>query len=366
MKKWLKITFKIIVVLFALIGLFFTGTYLAMELKLTNDSGRIDSNDRYFHENKDKYNQSFKRDTSSFKKNDFEALHRILILNRYYPKNAEMIFHAYCKSNNEVEALRMIDAADIYLKENAAYMAEVKDYLGRKKTADSVKTGSIFDWMNIMEWSDLKVAVEKDKALIDSVSKLTGVEARLIVCALIGEQIRLFNSKREAYKRWIGPLKILSVESKFSLGVTGIKEHTARRIEQCIKDSTSKFYLGKQYEHLLDFQTDSVDRERFQRLTSFRSHYYSYMYAALFIKQMKVQWERAGFPIDNRPEILATLFNVGYEQSIPKANPRVGGSGIKIEDKMHSFGAIAYEFYYSGEMYDLFPYQPKKFDWNAE
>ncbi|MFO0495027.1 MAG: hypothetical protein ACK50Y_05805, partial [Flavobacteriia bacterium] len=88
-----------------------------------------------------------------------------------------------------------------------------------------------------------------------------------------------------------------------------------------------------------------------------------YMYAALFLKQVKMQWEKAGFPIDHRPEILVTLFNVGFPQSDPKNNPKVGGSTIKINEKPYSFGAIGYQFYYSGELYDLFPFKSHKFDW---
>ena len=79
------------------------------------------------------------------------------------------------------------------------------------------------------------ITVKKDKHLIDSVATLTGVEPRLIVSVLVGEQIRLFNSSREAYKKWIGPLKILSVETTFSLGVTGIKPFTAQTIERNLK-----------------------------------------------------------------------------------------------------------------------------------
>jgi hypothetical protein len=216
--------------------------------------------------------------------------------------------------------------------------------------------------MNISEWQDFKIACAKDKKLIDSVAELTGVESRLIVSCLVGEQIRLFNSKREAYKKWIGPLKILTVESQFSLGVTGIKEQTAIDIEKNLHDPKSIYYLGDKYIHLLDFKTDNLLNERVKRLVDYKNHYYSYMYAAIFLKQVKVQWEKAGFPIDNRPEILATLFNVGYPQSKPKRNPRVGGSTIKIYDKPHSFGAIAYEFYYSGELYDIFPFKEKRFD----
>ena len=115
---------------------------------------------------------------------------------------------------------------------------------------------------------------------------------------------------------------------------------------------------------MLDFKTDNIEKERFDRLTTFKNHYYSYMYAAVFLKQVKMQWERAGFPIDERPEILATLFNVGFPQSVPKSNPRVGGSTITVHENKYSFGALAYQFYYSGELYDLFPMRTKKFDWN--
>ena len=199
--------------------------------------------------------------------------------------------------------------------------------------------------------------------VVDSVAQQTDVEGRLIVSCLVGEQIRLFNSDREAYKKWISPLKILSVESMFSFGVTGIKEHTAIQIEEHLKNPKSVYYLGEKYEHLLDFKTANPTQERISRLTDFHNHYYSYLYAAIFLKQVKMQWERAGFPIDHRPEILVTLFNVGYPQSVPKAHPKVGGSTIKIKDKAYTFGAVAYQFYYSGELYDLFPFEKRKFDW---
>lgn len=316
---------------------------------------------------KDKYDQSFRKDTSKATYIEYEALQRILILNKYFPKNAQYILHAYEKGHNEIEVLKMLDAVDLSLKNHKTYMKEVRKYeFAKKNNRRKYKRHSVYEWMNIAEWATFKEAVAKDKKLIDSVANVTGVEARLIVSCLVGEQIRLFNSNREAYKKWIGPLKVLSVESQFSFGVTGIKEHTAQKIERLLKSPSSEYYLGKEYEHLLDFNTADTTKERMDRLTSYRNHFYSYMYAAVFLKQVKVQWEKAGYPIDNRPEILATLFNVGFPQSKPKHNPRVGGSTIKIHEKPYSFGAIAYQFYYSGELYDLFPFEASKFDWNEE
>lgn len=367
--KWFKIPFYALTFAFAAIGFFLTVSYAAIQMGWTKEGGIVDSNNRYFQEMQDKYNQDFKVDSATMVQKRYEAMERIIVLNEFYPQNAQYILSVLQKGTDSYEVIRMLDAVDLQLKENKSYQKALSKIKFNAKRTKEVTTLSAFEWMNIAEWKTFKEAVSKDKKLIDSVANQTGVEGRLIVSCLVGEQIRLFNSSREAYKKWIGPLKVLSVESQFSFGVTGIKELTAKNIEQNLKDPSSIYYLGPQYEGLLDFQgqdTATINKERIDRLTDFHNHYYSYLYAALFLKQVKVQWEKAGFSIDKRPEILATLFNVGYPQSKPKSNPRVGGSTIKIYEKPYSFGAIAYQFYYSGELFDLFPFEKKKFDWNEK
>ena len=363
--KWLKYFGGGFIVVFALIGLFLTTAFFAVKLHITDDPGAADYNDRYFQEIKDKYGKSEATDSSTVNSKEATFFHNVLVLNKYYPENSLYILNAYLKSRNLPEAERMMGAVNMYMQDNKGYHSEINEFeVKDAKGVSQRNSGSVFEWMNIAEWEDFKIAVTKDKSLIDSVANLTDVEPRLIVAVLVGEQIRLFNSEREAYKKWIGPLKILSVESTFSLGVTGIKVPTAQLIEHNLKDRASVFYLGEKYEHLLDFQSNDINDERFKRLTSYKNHFYSYLYAALNIKQIKVQWERAGFPIGNRPEILATLYNIGFEVSVPKENPVVGGSTVMIHKKPYSFGAIAYEYYYSGELFDLFPFKRIKFDWN--
>lgn len=365
LRNWLKYFSVGFIVVFALIGLFLTTAFFAVKLHVTDDPGAVDYNDRYFQELKDKYGQSDTNDSSKVNNKEAEFFHNVLVLNKYYPENSLYILNAYLKSRNLAEAERMIGAVNLYMQDNKGYNSEIKDFeVTNAKDGSQRNNGSVFEWMNIAEWEDFKLAVAKDKPLIDSVANLTDVEPRLIVAVLVGEQIRLFNSEREAYKKWIGPLKILSVETTFSLGVTGIKVPTAQTIERNLKDRQSVFYLGEKYEHLLDFQSANISDERFKRLTSYKNHFYSYLYAALNIKQIKTQWERAGYPIGDRPEILATLYNIGFEVSVPKENPVVGGSTVMIHRKPYSFGAIAYEYYYSGELFDLFPFKRIKFDWN--
>ncbi len=67
------------------------------------------------------------------------------------------------------------------------------------------------------------------------------------------------------------------------------------------------------------------------------------------------QWQKAGFPIDQRPEVLSTLFNLGFSKSIPKEKPEVGGSIIKIGEIDYTYGGISYEFYYSNQLKEEFP-----------
>jgi hypothetical protein len=198
--KWFRYPFWTLVFSFAAIGFFLSASFVAIKFRLTDEKGSVDVNNRYFEGMEDKYNQAYKLNSEQLKALHFESLDRILLLKKYYPKNAQYILDAWKASNNEVEVKRMIDAVDIQLKSNRAYQQQLRQLKRKKQKKDSRNTLSAFEWMNIQEWSDFKIAVAKDVKLVDSVAQQTGVEGRLIVSCLVGEQIRLFNSKREAYK----------------------------------------------------------------------------------------------------------------------------------------------------------------------
>jgi hypothetical protein len=341
-------------------------SHLSLSLNLTREAGAIDANSDYFNDIQDKYSLNFRVDSASMRKHRYEILERIQLLNDVNPTNAQLILNAYLDTHDERLVLRMLDAADFYLTNNAAYQASLQEHRKiRDSRADTATKLSVFEWMNIEEWMHLKSAIVKHRKWIDSAAHMADIEPRMVVACLVGEQVRKFNSRREKYKGLVAPLKSLSLSTQFSYGVTGIKEHTARMIEQHLKDSISDYYCGKQYEHLLDYDTTAnyVNKHndtlsvRVQRLTQFTDHYYPYLYTALFLKQIMLQWERAGHPISDRPEILATIFNLGFVKSKPKSRPEVGGSVFNVRETTYTFGAIAYEFYYSGELAEAFPFR---------
>lgn len=355
--------FDIVVGLFALAGFAIIGAWAFYMLGGTKNKGSEDKNYRYMMSVAEM--ESLKDSTLSqqdIHEEWIDQYFKLAAFAKFYPTNAKLITEAALQSNDPMIVDKMIAAASLYITEDDngynAFMQELNTLLDNQ---EQQQNPTLIPWMNTVEWDALKDAIIKDSALINEAGKLTGVEPRMIVSCLIGEQIRLFNSNREKFKQYLGPMKVLSVQSQFSYGVNGIKNLTAIAVEEHLKDTTSEFYMGKQYEHLLDFETEDHQTERYNRLVDYRNHLYSYIYTGCILHQTMLQWKRAGYDISNRPEILFTLFNVGFSQSHPKSNPICGGSHITVNEREYTFGAIGFDFYYSGEMAKAFPFWKERF-----
>lgn len=202
-------------------------------------------------------------------------------------------------------------------------------------------------WNSTPEWDTVSGGLEKDAEVITTVSKETGVSARMIAAVVIPEQLRFFTSEREIFKSYFEPLKILGSLSQFSLGVSGIKEDTADEIEQDAgADAPLIAYPATTTPH---------DTLLYNRLTDPKDHYYSYLYTALYIKEIEAQWKQAGFDISQNPGIVATLFNIGFANSHPNGSPHVGGAPIAIGGTTYLFGELGADFYNSAELASVFP-----------
>jgi hypothetical protein len=225
-------------------------------------------------------------------------------------------------------------------------------------------------WQDTQEWDVLSSAITKDAPVINQAASASGVPARLIVSALVVEQLRLFFTERGYYEQFFAPLKILGTQTQFSLGVMGMKEDTALQVQDNLQDPSSPFYPGAQYANLLDYPdtgsttpvvvasttaSSTASDALFTRLTDQHNHYYNYLYAGLMMKEIETQWQNAGFPIANNVGVVATLYNIGFENSVPKADPNVGGAAIVINGVTYSFGGLAQQFYSSNLLTSLFP-----------
>lgn len=214
-------------------------------------------------------------------------------------------------------------------------------------------------WTTTEEWATLDAAIRKDTDPVARAANDAGIPARLIVANLVTEQLRLFFTDREDYKQFFLPLQILGSQTQFSWGIMGMKEDTAIQVEAYLHDPSSPYYPGAAYEHLLDFPagTTDVKQARYVRMTDQHDHYWSYLYAALYMKEVEAAWASAGYPISDKPAIVSTLFNIGFAHSNPNPNPQVGGAEIDINGTAYSFGGLAGDFYDSSLLTDLFPKQ---------
>ena len=361
-RPWWRKTFDILLLLFAAAGFAIIGAWAFYQLGGTKNKGTIDKNYRYLMSVSEI--ESLKDSTLSVEQIDELRLSqyaRLAAYARFYPHNARLILHAAQRCDDPTMVDRMIRASLVYAGDNPDYTQFSQRMESLINSRPVVDNPHLIPWMNTVEWEALKEAIAKDSALLNEAGRLTGVEPRMIAACLIGEQIRLFNSNRETFKKYLGPVKVLSVQSQFSYGVNGIKNHTAEAVESHLKDPTSEYYMGRRYEHLLDFETENHADERFKRLVDYRNHLYSYIYTGCILHQTMLQWKRAGYDISDRPDILFTLFNVGFSQSVPKADPRCGGSHISVNGQTYTFGAIGFDFYYSGELADAFPFWRQRF-----
>lgn len=354
--------FQILLHLFALAGFAVLGAWAFYELGFTKNKGGVDNNNRYLADYK---MENHLTDSSKIFENNMQDYLNLVALSKFYPTNAHLIMEAAQNSDRPDAINQMLYAANMYLqngdtaRQYQQMLTDLNSVMAKYPKLEN--TNHLIPWMNEGAWPSLKYAILKDKEVIEEAARMTGVEPRLIVSCLVGEQIRLFNSKREMYKQYLGPVKVLSVQSQFSFGVNGIKDYTAQQVERNLKDTASEFYMGRKYEHILDFDTENHTAERTRRLTDYHNHLYSYIYTGCILHQTMLQWKRAGFDISNRPDILCTLFNLGFAASKPSANPQCGGSHITVNDKIYTFGVIGNDFYYSGELSKDFPIQAKSF-----
>lgn len=358
---WRKVC-DILLVLFALAGAAIIGAWGLYQLGITNNRGAVDKNYRYLMSVSEMEDLKNAKLTQAQIDEQWALQYgRLAALARFYPENARLMLRAAQYSDDPLVVNRMVAAAQIYMEENDSIDALAERIANVLGTVPQQQRQNLIPWMAEPAWAALKEAILRDSALINEAGRLTGVEPRMIVGCLIGEQIRLFNSKREMFKKYLGPVKVLSVQSQFSYGVNGIKDFTAEAVEQHLQDPSSEFYMGKAYEHLLDFETDDHATERYNRLVDYRNHLYSYIYTGCILHQTMLQWRRAGYDISDRPDLLFTLFNVGFDQSVPKPDPVPGGSHIEVGDRMYTFGGIGFDFYYSGELAEAFPFRQQRF-----
>lgn len=378
-KLWL-----ILVYAFAIFGFVMLTGFLAVMFGLTDVAGKTDEHSTAYNDfalkTKDLLEPAEAASTTStdgligkideqidileeIKTREKENLCKIFVASQIADYNAKNIFDSYKKYSSRELLDKMLFALQLK-KDMPNFEQQTKECMAKDVDENMLlaqfvetKDANVFVWQDSEHWRIIKEGLARDKDKINEAAKIAGTDSREIAAITIVEQLRLYYTQRELFEKIFKPLKILASANKMAWGIMAIKEKTAIQIEDNLKDEKSPYYLGKELEDILKFKSSNTSNERYARLTNEKDHFYSYLYGALYIKQIETQWQLQGFDISDRPEIIATIFNIGFKNSVPKNNPLVGGSTMNILGQTYSFGGLAHEFYYSGEMADVFPFE---------
>lgn len=348
-KKIKRNIFRTLLVIFASLGLIFSGVFIAMNLGWLNVKGSISERNSYFNI---KQNVPVNNDTTNL-----EMVCQINVISKYAPLTSVNIYKTLKEGANDTLISKMIEISSLRFKNDYLFNKDMNNCRNSiHQTGQLNIPTSAFYWADTDQWNLMREVFTRDQEIIKRAGRDANISPRLILSGVIGEQFRFFNNRREAFKSYFEPLKILASLSNTSYGIAGLKPKTVGQIEDNLKNKNSPFYLGPEMEHILDYKNGvDIEVERMNRITNAKDPYYSYLYAGLYMKEIIAQWQKAGYDISKRPEILATLYNLGFYYSVPKENPSAGGTTININNNDYTFGDIGYEFYYSGELSDIFP-----------
>jgi hypothetical protein len=339
---------KIILCTFAGIGAIFVGVFCLMQLGWLNVRGSISERNSYF---------NYKKQAASVATSDgdLETICKINVLSKYAPLSTGYIYKTLARGGSDELVDQMIRVASKRFEYDSTFKKDT-DKCTNTVYEQAHAPISAFNWADTDEWALMRDVFTRDQDVINKAAKDAHVSPRMIIATVIGEQFRFFSSKREVFKSYFEPMKILASLSQTSYGIAGLKPKTIGEIEANLKDTSSPFYPGKELEHVADYAPDAVhDDEMMNRITNTKDPYYSYLYVGLYLKEVQSQWQKQGFDVSKRPEVLGTLYNLGFFYSKPNATPAAGGTLIHVNNTDYVYGDLAYEFYYSGELGDLFP-----------
>ena len=342
---------KIALIIFAGIGFLFFTVFIAMQFGLLNVKGTISER-----------NESLQSNVAELLPTDGKItramiLCKIHVIANYAPETARNIYSVVQNSQDVSLIEKMIGVASNRFLDDKKFVSEMQQCTTAIIPNTKPIASTAFAWADSAEWEVMKSAFTRDQEYILQAARDAGISPRLLLGGVIGEQFRFFTNARDSFKQYFEPLKILASLSKFSFGIAGLKPETVARIDEHLTSPNSVFYLGQSMENVVTYPPGSNPEDiRFARITDTKNTYYSYLYVGLFMRQVTAQWEKSGYDISKNPGVLATLYNLGFNRSVPKPDPKPGGAPITVNGEQYTFGDLAHEFYYSGELSDIFPY----------
>jgi len=192
----------------------------------------------------------------------------------------------------------------------------------------------IFVFQGEEKIDDTLEILRKNQSYIQKAALLLKINPRIIASIIFSER-RLNMNIIDKYENLLGYLGLDT-----SIGIAQIRVGTGIWIIHNSTDTTSVFCLEKRYWRVVPKAGSREDM-----LEILQNDSLNIVLAILYVKQMMTYWKKHNFPIDNRVDIIATLYSKGiYKQG---TNTLIIPHRYPISNKM---GKIAKAFYNSNQL----------------
>lgn len=174
--------------------------------------------------------------------------------------------------------------------------------------------------------------ITQNKSLIYKACDLFDVDVKILSSIIFVERRENFTWEDDAMDEYLAQVGLNS-----SIGFCQVKLKTTYWIENQLNDTSSIFYPGENYNHILDVSKSS--REIIDKL---QNDSLNIMYAAAYLRIMISRWEKEDYPIDQKSDILGTLYSTGLfyrngEERKPNSNPKANHFGKMVLDSIIRF-----------------------------
>ena len=178
------------------------------------------------------------------------------------------------------------------------------------------------------------VKLEEQSENIDYASKKFDIDPVKLKAIIYVERTNNYNWQDEYFDDYLA-----KKGQNSSIGFCQVKMKTAYWIENQLADSTSEFYPGKQYKDILlisQSPQEIIDKLEDDRI--------NLLYASAYMRIIQNYWESRGYSIDDRVDIIATIFSYGIfsrktgEPLKPNGDPKpnwFGGEALEVNKQFN-------------------------------
>jgi len=176
------------------------------------------------------------------------------------------------------------------------------------------------------------IKIKRNQKLILKACNLFDINPKILSAVIYVERTQNYSWEDDALDEYLAQAGLNS-----SIGFCQVKIKTAYWIEVQLNDTNSLYFPGNKYHSLL-----KVSKSPEEIISKLQNDSLNILYAAAYLRIMESRWRKDGFPIDERADILGTLYSAGLfyrdgrERKLNKS-PKANRFGKLVKKSLSKF-----------------------------